>query len=129
MNKIFASGRLTADPVVKTINGSTCAEFTLASDTRVKKQDGEKLANFWRCTAWRQLAELCSNYLHKGDKISIVGDVALRPYTDTKGNERISPDVTVSDLEFGEKKSTNGNRVQAPTAAPMPGGSSDDLPF
>ena len=123
MNKIFATGRLTADPVVKTINNATCVEFTLASDTRAQKQDGSKIANFYRCSVWRQLGELCAQYLHKGDKTGIVGDLTLRPYTDTKGNERLSVDVLVTDVDFLGGKVAGGNQNPAQET------SGDDLPF
>lgn len=39
-------------------------------------------------------------YLRKGDKITVSGDLALRPYKDKNGIERMSVQVSVTDLEL-----------------------------
>lgn len=68
INKLTATGRLTADPVLSSVGDSNSASFTLASDTRAKDGNGEYITNFYRCTVWRRLAEIAVQYLHKGDK-------------------------------------------------------------
>lgn len=129
MNKIFLSGRLTADPELRDAKGANVCSFNLACDTRQNDGNGEKITNFYRCSAWRGLGETCSKYLHKGDQLEVVGDLVLRTYTDTKGMQRYSLDVTVSDVGFvstrgkGEGKSAPSH----PPAEPISG--EDELPF
>lgn len=53
MNKLYTIGRLTADPVMNTVSGVNCANFTVASDTRSKDENGNAIPNFYRVTAWR----------------------------------------------------------------------------
>ena len=100
INKLTAAGRLTAEPVLSQVNNADCASFTLACDTRTRDANGEILTNFYRCSAWRRLSEICMQYLHKGDKVTVAGDLSLRPYKDKNGLERIAVQLNVTDLEL-----------------------------
>lgn len=39
-------------------------------------------------------------YLHKGDKITVVGDLTLRPYKDKNGVDRLSVQLSIGELEL-----------------------------
>lgn len=138
MNTIHTIGRLTADPEMREIGGVPCLNFTLASDTRTKDADGNKVANFYRVSAWRKTAETMATYLHKGDKIYVEGELTLRHYKDNNGNDRVSPDLSVSQFEFVQTARNNASSEQTPQAAPTPRSQpkpqpipvdDDDLPF
>ena len=123
VNKLFAAGRLTADPVLsESANNITMCHFTLACSTRRKDASGQTMTNFYRCTAWRGVAENCAHFLHKGDKVSIVGEPVFREYVDRNGQTRANIEVDISDIEFPPA---------ARTAAPDAPGSfeSDELPI
>ena len=134
-NKLHAIGRLTGDPELKTLGNTTAATFSLASDTRNKTADGKVITNFYRCTVWGKQADTICKYTHKGDKLSIIGDLVLREYTDRNGAPRISPDVSVSDFEFlsaarnGETTATAAPAQPASTQTYTPVTDPDDLPF
>lgn len=115
MNTLHTIGRLTADPEMREVSGVNCLNFTLACDTRSKDADGNKLSNFYRVTAWRKTAEVMQQYLHKGDKIYVEGELCLRHYKDANGNDRVSPDLTVSQFEFVQ--TSRANTDNAPNAA------------
>ena len=66
-------------------------------------------------------------YLHKGDQVSVVGDFDLRPYTDTNGNARVSPDVKVDDVQFLTPKRTSEPNIAQQTTPVTD--SEDSLPF
>lgn len=101
MNKITAVGRLTADPTItESANGAALCHFTVAANTRRKNAAGQPLTNFYRCTVWRAIAENCARYLHKGDMVTISGDLALTEYSDRNGQPRCSLEVDVSDVAF-----------------------------
>ena len=77
-------------------------------------------------------------YLHKGDLVSVVGDLVLQSYVDTKGQERYSMQVSISDIEFlSTKRSTDEpQQSQAPQATSQPATAAavtyedeDSLPF
>lgn len=122
MNKITAVGRLTADPTItESANGAALCHFTVASNTRRKNAAGQPLTNFYRCTVWRAIAENCARYLHKGDMVTISGDLALTEYSDRNGQPRCSLEVDVSDVAFPPAPKAPPT-VQAPA-------DSDELPI
>lgn len=136
-NKLTTIGRQTADPVQNTVNGVDCVNFTVASDTRFKDDEGNPVTNFYRATAWRGLAGTCMTYLHKGDKVFISGDLLFRTYVDTKGQERSTMNVTIQDIEFLSDRRNADNTGSTKTDRPQPQKQSapttsageDDLPF
>lgn len=122
MNKITAVGRLTADPTItESANGAALCHFTVAANTRRKNAAGQPLTNFYRCTVWRTIAENCARYLHKGDMVTISGDLALTEYSDRNGQPRCSLEVDVSDVAFPPAPKAPPT-VQAPA-------DSDELPI
>ena len=122
MNKITAVGRLTADPTItESANGAVLCHFTVAANTRRKNAAGQPLTNFYRRTVWRAIAENCARYLHKGDMVTISGDLALTEYSDRNGQPRCSLEVDVSDVAFPPAPKAPPT-VQAPA-------DSDELPI
>ena len=122
MKKITAVGRLTADPTItESANSAALCHFTVAANTRRKNAAGQPLTNFYRCTVWRAIAENCARYLHKGDMVTISGDLALTEYSDRNGQPRCSLEVDVSDVAFPPAPKAPPT-VQAPA-------DSDELPI
>ena len=122
MNKITAVGRLTADPTItESANSAALCHFTVAANPRRKNAAGQPLTNFYRCTVWRAIAENCARYLHKGDMVTISGDLALTEYSDRNGQPRCSLEVDVSDVAFPPAPKAPPT-VQAPA-------DSDELPI
>ena len=97
MNKIIIIGALGSDPVSRVVgDGIQVCSFSVAVNP--KKKDDPTL---WvRVTAWRQLANLCQEYLAKGRKVAVVGSVGLNTYTDKEGQQKSSLEVTADEVEF-----------------------------
>ena len=103
MNKTILIGRLCRDIELNTLpSGSLKAKFTIAVDRR--KADGG--ADFIVCSAWGKTAELLNQYVHKGDKVGIVGRITTGEYTGKDGIKRFTTEVIVDDVEFLERKKT-----------------------
>jgi len=103
MNKITLIGNLGKDPEMNyTPSGVAVTKFSLAVNRVTKSSTGEKEkeTDWFNIVAWRQLAEICNNYLHKGDKVYIDGRLQQRKYTDKNGVERTAIDVIASDMEM-----------------------------
>ena len=80
MNKLTIIGNLTRDPELRTTaSGVNVCSFTVAVNRRNRRDDqnGQPEADFFRVTAWRQLADICSKYLAKGRKVCVVGAVSV----------------------------------------------------
>lgn len=76
MNKITIIGNLTANPDMRTTpNGVSVCSFTVAVNRRFAGADGERQTDFFRVSAWRQLAENCGKYLEKGRKVAVIGEL------------------------------------------------------
>ncbi|MCD8201057.1 MAG: single-stranded DNA-binding protein [Clostridia bacterium] len=105
MNRIFLIGNLTRDPeLTQTATGIAVCRFSLAVSRDYKSESGEKITDFFDCTAWRGLAETVAKYCRKGMKMAVEGSVGLRNYEDKNGVKRLAVDVTVSDVEFLSSK-------------------------
>lgn len=102
MNHITLIGRATRDATINyTQDGTPVAGFALAVDRRFgKKPDGSKIADFFNIVAWRKLGELAGQYVKKGLRYAIAGEVNIRQYEDSSGNLRTSVDVIADEIKF-----------------------------
>src|SRR5437660_2636243 len=103
MNKITLIGNLGRDPEMNyTPNGVAVTKFSLAVNrvTRSSTGEKEKETDWFNIVAWRQLAEICNNYLHKGDKVYIDGRLQQRKYTDKMGVKGLQSIVLVIDMRW-----------------------------
>lgn len=112
LNKIMLIGNLGRDPEMNvTGDGTPFTRFSLAVSRTSKTSSGEKReeTEWFNVTAWRQLAETCNTYLHKGSKVYIEGRLTQRKYTDKNGVERTSVDVMASEMEMLTPKSAQSS--------------------
>ena len=134
MNKIVVVGRLGEDPQMRQAGGANVCTFSVAENSIRKDANGEKITNWFRCSVWREKGEICAKYLHKGDAITVIGDIVPRTFTTKTGETRVSLELTVSDFEFGGRSNagnaqTEPRSANAPASKPMPADEDDDLPF
>ena len=107
MNQLVLVGNLTKDvELSETNSGIVKAKFTLAVSRDYTNSDGERETDFFDITVWRERAELCAKYLHKGSKVGIVGSIQFRTYEDNEGNNRKVAEVKVDKVEFLSPKKT-----------------------
>ncbi len=136
LNKIMLIGNLGRDPELQvTSDGTPFTRFSLAVSRTYKTANGEKReeTEWFNVVAWRQLAETCERYLHKGSKVYIEGRLQQRKYTDKNGIERSGVDVIASDMEMlTPKAASSGSEGYAAGSAddrdPFLPDLPDDLP-
>ena len=107
LNKILLIGHLGRDPELNvTPDGTPVTKFSLAVDRKYKKSSGEQVkeTEWFNIITWRQLAEICERYLHKGSKVYIEGRLVQRKYTGNDGVLRTSVEVIASNMEMLDKK-------------------------
>ena len=139
-NLVILTGRLTADPEIKTTpSGVSVTSFSIAVQ-RKYRQGEEPITDFINLVAWRQTAEFICKYFKKGSMIGIEGSIQTRKYQDSNGNNRTAFEVLANNVQFVEgKRSTDVNvttdsdplvsfsqRHQGDFTEPS---SEDDLPF
>lgn len=117
MNKITLIGNLTKDPESRaTSNGQTVCSFTIAVNRRFSS-NGEKVTDFFRINAWRQLGDNCMKYLAKGRKVAVVGELQARLYDAKDGQQRLALDVQAEEVEFLSPKEEAPKKEEAPRPA------------
>lgn len=126
MNSITIAGVLTRDTEVRFLpNGDPVAGFSVADNQAGK----DKPAIFWNCQLYGKRAESLSQYLTKGQAVTVVGNITEREWNDKEGNKRKSMDVRVQDVAL-----QGGRREESPRQAPNPSPRrnevpEDDIPF
>jgi single-strand DNA-binding protein len=133
MNKIMLIGNLGRDPEMNyTPNGTAIAKFSLAVNRVTKSATGERQeeTEWFYIVAWQQLAERCSTYLKKGQKVFIEGRLSTRKYTDRNGVERTAVEVIANDMEFLTPKDRQGSASSSDILSGDDGlGDLEDHPF
>ena len=104
--KVQLLGRLGSDPEMRfTENGNPVTSFRMATDERYTK-DGEKRVNttWWKITTWNKRAEVCNQYLSKGQLVFVTGTPKLSEWMANDGAVRFSLEVNDDVVQFCEKK-------------------------
>src|SRR5213076_3589078 len=100
VNKVILIGNLGQDPEVKSFqNGGRIANLRIATSENWKdKATGERKER----TEWHNvvifnenLARVAEQYLRKGSKVYVEGQLQTRKYTDKDGAEKYSTEIVV----------------------------------
>lgn len=118
-NLVVLTGRLTADPELKTTqSGVSVVSFCVAVQRQYKSGE-DPITDFINVVAWRHTAEFVTKYFHKGNMIGIEGSIQTRKYTDKDGNNRTAFEVLANNVQFVEGK-RNSTDVNVATDSPDP---------
>ena len=99
-NRVMLIGRLTRDPEMRyTSTGLPVTSFSIAVDRRSKNQQGEKVTDFFRCTAWQRTAEFVNEYVKKGRLVAVDGRIELSEYTANDGTRKNGVDIVCDNVE------------------------------
>ena len=112
MNNVTLVGRLTQAPELRFVPniGTPVASFTLAVNREFTGKNGERQADFIDIQVWNKQAEVCSQYLEKGNLVSVQGSIRIDSYEDQSGIRRRSFKINASRVEFLTPKSSNNDK-------------------
>jgi single-strand DNA-binding protein len=117
VNKVILVGNLGKDPELRyTPSGAAVTTFSLATSERYKDKSGEmqEKTEWHNVVAWRQLAEICGKYLHKGKQIYIEGRIQTRSYDDKDGNKRYITEIVADQMQMlGRVGDDNGSQARS----------------
>lgn len=122
VNKVIIIGNLGQDPEIRTFqNGGKIANLRIAtSETWKDKASGErKERTEWHAVVIHSepLVRLAEQYLHKGMKVYVEGQLETRKWQDQSGNDRYSTEVALrpfrSELHMLDGKSGDGQQSSA----------------
>jgi single-strand DNA-binding protein len=141
LNLVQLIGNLGADPELSyTAGGAAVCKMRLATTKKFKGTDGEqKTKTEWHSlTAWRKLAEVCAQWLHKGSQIYVSGELQNDQW-EKDGVKRYSYSIQVREMVMlggGKGNAGEGGGEEWPDPndpknfpGPAGGVPEDDIPF
>lgn len=116
MNSITVAGQLGKDAEVRYLaNGDAVCNFSVADS-----QGKDKPTIWWRCSLFGKRAESLSQYLTKGQAVTISGTVTERTYTDKDGTEKKAQEIRVNDVALQGGRKEASEPTQAPQRRTQP---------
>ena len=141
INKVILVGNLGQDPEIKyTAGGAAVTTLSLATSESWKDKDtgsDQEKTEWHRVVLWRRLAEIAGEYLKKGSKVYIEGQLQTRKW-EQDGQTRYTTEVIGRDMQFldsrGNSSANNSsyedtNQDMGSQGMPDSGITDDDIPF
>jgi single-strand DNA-binding protein len=150
VNKVILVGNLGADPEARSLNnGGEVVNMRVATSESWKNKDGERQER----TEWHNvvifnenLGRVAKNYLRKGSKVYLEGQIQTRKWQDQSGNDRYTTEIVLQRFrgelvlldsaagggrgDFAESDMGSGARQQSrPQPATFDSDLDDDVPF
>lgn len=149
LNKVLIIGNLGQDPEIRNMtSGEEVASFSVATSESWKdKSTGERKDR----TQWHKivvfnsaLVNVCKNYLSKGSKVYVEGQLETRKWTDKEGKDQYTTEVVLRPYrgeitmldskkdgqgsDYRSEQYSNGYTPQS-NSSPNVDEMSDDIPF
>ena len=153
INKVIIVGNLGNDPEVRYSQaGAAITNISVAtSEVWKDKQTGQpqERTEWHRIVFFNKLAEIAGEYLRKGSKVYIEGQIRTRKWQDKEGQDRYTTEIVSNEMQmldargansggaaaggFDQSAPSKGAPAQAPAPVASPGGDvgnfDDDIPF
>ena len=104
MNHVVLTGRLTRDPESRKLaSGKTVTEFSVATNDY---RGGSEHSEYHPVVTWDRLAEICAQYLGKGQLVSIIGRLQTHQWEDANKQRHWKTEIVANSLEMlsGKRK-------------------------
>ena len=140
INKVILVGNLGQDPEIKyTAGGAAVTTLSLATSESWKDKDtgtDQEKTEWHRVVLWRRLAEIAGEYLKKGSKVYIEGQLQTRKW-EQDGQTRYTTEVIGRDMQFLDSRGNsssnssyeNSSQDMGSQDLPDSGITDDDIPF
>jgi single-strand DNA-binding protein len=136
LNKVMIIGHLGRDPEMRyTPSGRPVTTFTVATSRSWNTVDGERHqeTEWFNVVAWGNLAEICKQYLTKGQQVYIEGRLQTRHWDDKEGNKHSSVEIVANEMMMlGDRRDSNNTEKHVAEAADeseLPPTDEDEFPF
>lgn len=104
MNKVLLTGRLTRDPEMRQLaSGKAVTTFSVATN---EYRTGQEKSEYHNVVTWDRLAQICAQFLGKGQQVAVEGRLQTRSWDDDQGKRHWKTEVVAGSVEMlsGRKK-------------------------
>lgn len=135
LNKVMIIGHLGRDPEMRyTPSHRAVTNFNVAVGRSWKSADGEKHSEteWFNVVAWGGLAEICHQYLSKGQQVYIEGRLQTRKWEDDEGQQRTTVEIVAKEmimLSKGKKKDGSADEADENPDLDLLDSEEDEFPF
>ena len=136
LNKVMVIGNLGREPEMRyTPSGRPVTTFTVATSRSWNTAEGEHRTEteWFNVVTWGNLAEICKQYLTKGQQVYIEGRLQTRRWEDKEGVKHTPVEVVATEMILGERREANHapSSEEAGTGEEIGGqtGEEDEFPF
>jgi single-strand DNA-binding protein len=130
LNKVMIIGNLGRDPEMRyTPSGRPVTSFSMATNRSWNTSDGERRTEteWFNVVAWGSLAEICNQYLKKGQQVYIEGRLQTRRWEDDDGNKRSTTEIVAREMiMLGDRRDKDDEEAQDDDTY---GESDEEFPF
>jgi single-strand DNA-binding protein len=126
LNKVMVIGHLGRDPEMRyTPSGRPVTSFSAVTTRAWTSAEGERHeeSEWFNVVAWGNLAEICNQYLKKGQQVYIEGRLQTRGWEDEDGKKHYRTELVASEMiVLGERKSNvipNSSQPSQPSDGPV----------
>ena len=117
LNNLSILGRVTKPLELRYLqNGTAVLNFDIANSIKVKDNE---VTTFLRCVCYGRSAEVINQFVSKGDRVLLQGELRQNSYQDSSGATKSYHFLQVNSFDFIESKNKE-QAQQAPQAPQMP---------
>lgn len=111
LNKVMIIGNLGRDPEMRyTPTGRPVTTFSVASSRSWTTSEGERRTEteWFNIVAWGSLAEICKQYLKRGQQVYVEGRLQNRQWEDSEGARHSSTEIVANEMiMLGDRRDAN----------------------
>src|SRR3954454_12935646 len=98
MNRVLLTGRLTRDPEMRSLaSHKTVTNFSVETNDY---QRGQEKAENHTVVTWDRLAEICAQYLGKGQLVAVEGRIQTRQWEDDRKIRHWKTEIVAASVEM-----------------------------
>lgn len=117
LNKVMIIGYLRREPEMRyTPSGRPVTTFSVDVSRSWNTADGERHneTEWFNVVTWSNLAEICKQYLTKGQQVYIEGRLQTRRWEDKEGIKHTSVEIVANEMMMlGERRDTNHSQGES----------------
>lgn len=132
LNKVMIIGHLGRDPEMRyTPSGRPVTSFSVATSRSWNTSNGERRTEteWFNVVAWGSLAEICNQYLKKGQQVYIEGRLQTRRWEDDDGNKRSTTEVVAREMIMLGDRRDREDGAEAGASEDYDEGDEEEFPF